>query len=72
MKLEFDPEADALYIRLRKGKVAYSKEVRRGVIVDYNRLGRPIGIELLGAAELLKRGVSIPDSVLKEVFAKSA
>ncbi|WP_457634245.1 DUF2283 domain-containing protein, partial [Oceanithermus desulfurans] len=38
MKLEFDQEADALYLRLKDGQVAETREVQQGVFVDYNRL----------------------------------
>lgn len=47
MKVEFDPQADALYIRLREGEVAESDEVRPGVIFDLDAEGRVLGIEML-------------------------
>ncbi|TSE25104.1 hypothetical protein Tsedi_01674 [Tepidimonas sediminis] len=47
MKVEFDPQADALYIRLREGEVADSDEVRPGVIFDLDAEGRVLGIEML-------------------------
>lgn len=69
MRLEYDPEAQALYIRLGKGRVAYSREVKKGVIVDYDRSGRPIGVEVL---ELVaKKSVEVPDAVLREVLIPS-
>ncbi|MCX7663530.1 MAG: DUF2283 domain-containing protein [Tepidimonas fonticaldi] len=47
MKVEFDPQADAMYIRLREGEVADSDEVRPGVIFDLDAEGRVLGIEML-------------------------
>ncbi|NDH56968.1 MAG: DUF2283 domain-containing protein, partial [Betaproteobacteria bacterium] len=35
MKIEYDPKADAMYIRLKAGTVAESDEVRPGVLLDF-------------------------------------
>lgn len=50
MRVEYDPEADAIYIRLRAGEVADSDEVREGVVMDYDADGEVLGIELLSAS----------------------
>lgn len=47
MKAELDPEADALYVSLAESDVAESDEVRPGVILDYDKDGRLIGVEVL-------------------------
>ncbi|WP_028998525.1 DUF2283 domain-containing protein [Azohydromonas australica] len=47
MKVQYDPQADAMYIRLAAGEVADSDEVREGVVIDYDAQGRVLGIELL-------------------------
>ena len=52
MRMNYDPKADALYIRLRKSKIEESDEVSDGVIVDYDASGKPVGIEFLNAARL--------------------
>ena len=56
--------ADALYVRVRDGEVADTVEVAEGVIVDLDREGRVLGIEILGYSkseidldEIIKRGV---------------
>ena len=36
MKIEFDPKADAMYIRLIAGTVVESDEVRPGVVFDFS------------------------------------
>ena len=47
MKIEYDPKADAIYIRLKAGTVADSDEVRPGVVLDFDAEGRVLGIEML-------------------------
>lgn len=45
----YDPDADALYVRIApKGtKVAETREVQPGVMVDFDPEGRLVGIEVL-------------------------
>ena len=45
--IEFDSEANAMYIRLKKGKVDRSEPLAENVIVDVNKNGVAIGIEIL-------------------------
>ena len=47
MEAQYDPAADAMYIRLADGTVADSDEVRDGVVLDYDVNGRVLGIEVL-------------------------
>ena len=47
MKVQYDPSADAMYIRLAEGTVADSDEVRDGVVLDYDANGKVLGIEVL-------------------------
>jgi uncharacterized protein YuzE len=47
MKLEYDSQADAAYIKLSAGEVSDSEEVRPGVVVDYDAQDRIVGIEIL-------------------------
>ena len=51
MKIEYDQQADAMYIRLRAGTVAESDEVRPGVVFDFDNQGRVLGIEMLDLSE---------------------
>lgn len=51
MKIEFDQQADAMYIRLRAGTVAESDEVRPGVVFDFDAEGRVLGIEMLDISQ---------------------
>jgi uncharacterized protein YuzE len=51
MKIEYDKEVDALYIRIQEKDVARTQEISEGVNVDFDAEGRLVGLEVLGAAE---------------------
>ncbi len=53
MKIEYDREANALYITLREAPVAKTREVTEQFIVDLDADGKPIGIEILAVRQLL-------------------
>ena len=54
MKIEYSKSADALYVYFREVKVSKSREVEDGVVVDFDRLGHIVGIEILDASRRLK------------------
>ncbi len=45
--IEFDSEVNAMYIRFKKGKVNKSEPLADNVIVDVDKNGKAIGIEIL-------------------------
>jgi len=47
MKLEFDPQADAVYLELTDAEAEKSDEIQPGVILDYDAEGQIVGIEVL-------------------------
>jgi uncharacterized protein YuzE len=51
MKIEYDQQADAMYIRFRAGDVAESEEVRPGVVLDFDAQGQVLGIEMLDVSK---------------------
>lgn len=51
MKIEYDQQADAMYIRLRTGTVSESDEVRPGVVLDFDAQGQVLGIEMLDVSK---------------------
>lgn len=53
IQVSYDPKADALYIRLRRAKIDESDEVSAGVIVDYDRKRKLVGVEVLDASHVL-------------------
>jgi len=48
MKVEYDADADAMYITLRKGQYKVSQEISENVIIDLDKNCRILGIEILG------------------------
>ena len=50
MRLKVDKKSDALYFRLDEDRIVESEEVQPGVILDYDKDGRVVGVELLGIA----------------------
>ncbi len=59
MKVIYDKETDTLVLVLRDGKVAESDEAREGLILDYDKSGRLLSLELLDASEQVKQPESI-------------
>ena len=59
MKLIYDKETDTLSIILRPGKVAESDEPRPGLILDYDKAGRLVSLELLDASDQVKAPQSV-------------
>ena len=51
MKITYDPEADALYIELRRVRAVDSTDVEEGVTVDLDDRGHIIGLEILDASK---------------------
>jgi uncharacterized protein YuzE len=47
MTFKYDGEVDAAYLRLKKGRVAESEEVRPGIVVDYDSSRKIVGVEFL-------------------------
>ena len=57
MRMTYDPAADAMYLYLTERtagdpKVARTKEVAPGLMLDFDRDGRVIGIEMLSVSQL--------------------
>jgi uncharacterized protein YuzE len=50
MEVIYDPETDTVSIVLRPGKVAESDEVGPGLILDYDKSGQLVSMELLNAS----------------------
>lgn len=73
MKIEYDKDADALYITLRKGQYNISEEISDEVIIDLDKKCRIIGIEILGVSkriesELLGQILRAEKIALKDVL----
>ncbi len=47
MKATYDKEADAMYLRLKKGKVYKTLEMSDFLLADVDKKGKVLGIEML-------------------------
>ena len=56
MRLRIDKDADALYFRLDETSVVESEEIRPGVILDYDKKGNVVGVEMLGLSSRVDPG----------------
>ena len=63
MKIRYDEKSDAVYIRLRDARYHESDEIRDGIVLDYDRKGKIIGIEILDASTHL-----LPDELASMQF----
>ena len=52
MRITYDPNVDALYIRFKETDVT-TKHLAEGIAADYDAQGRLAGIEILDAVERL-------------------
>jgi uncharacterized protein YuzE len=55
MKLTVDEKADALYLKLDDSTVLESEEIAPGLVLDYNKEGEIIGIEILKLSQRSKK-----------------
>jgi uncharacterized protein YuzE len=51
MKTEYDPEANALYVKFSDEKIERTEELRPGIILDFDNRGHIVGIEMLDAKQ---------------------
>ncbi|MBI5650070.1 MAG: DUF2283 domain-containing protein [Chloroflexi bacterium] len=54
MKLKLDKQDDALYLRLDETAIVESEEVEPGVILDFDKDGIVVGIEILGLSTRIR------------------
>lgn len=53
MKIEYDSEADALYIQIREAHPHDNIDIEDGVTVDVDEHGHIVGLEILDASKRL-------------------
>lgn len=51
MKIEYSKEADAIYVYFKEDFVASSREIEDGVVIDFDKKGQLIGIEVLDVSQ---------------------
>ena len=52
MRLTYDPDADALTLRLTDAPVESSEEVAANLVLDFDAEGRVVGVEVLFVSSL--------------------
>lgn len=62
MRMRYDEQADALYLRLDESKIFDSQEVQPGIILGFNENNQVVGIEILRLKE------RAPSAYLKQVL----
>ncbi len=70
MQIDYDPDADALYIRLRDGEVDHTVETSKYIYVDVDVNEVPLGLEILFAGRVL--GTPNLTSITVNVASKAA
>ncbi|TAL67283.1 MAG: DUF2283 domain-containing protein [Bacteroidetes bacterium] len=53
MKLKIDKESDTLYFRLDESQIVESEEVEKNVILNFNKDGKVVGIEMLNLSKVV-------------------
>jgi uncharacterized protein YuzE len=66
MKITYDPEVDALYIRFKETTVT-TKHLAEGIAADYDSDGRLAGLEVLDALKLLGDPSVFKQVILEDV-----
>ena len=67
MEISYDKQANAVYLELRKGKFAKNKKLDDLTILDLDRKGNVLGIELLDARKRIPvRTISISKAGIKK------
>lgn len=51
MKIRYDPDADALYIKFKDLEIDHTKEIDKNTVVDFDKEGLVIGMEILFVRE---------------------
>lgn len=66
MKITYDHEVDALYIRFKDTTVT-TKHLAEGIAADYDAEGRLAGIEILDASKRLDDPMAFKRVVLEDI-----
>ncbi len=66
MKVTYDPEVDVLRILFSDTPIEESDEDKPGVILDYDKNGNIVGLEILNASKRIGNPRSIEYALLSE------
>jgi uncharacterized protein YuzE len=65
MKLHFDEQADAIYLRIDNSKIIESEEVSPGIVLDFNEHNQVVGVEILSIRDWIPLA-NLLDCLLEE------
>ncbi len=71
MRYDYDEERDTIFIRFREGEYGESEEIYEGFVIDFDKTGRPLGLDIYIEAskfidiDALKKNIT-PEVVSKE------
>ena len=65
MKVRYDPEVDVLSISLSDAPVEESDEHKPGVILDYDKSGNVVGLEILDASKRMGNPMSVEYAITR-------
>lgn len=51
MKIEYSKAADAIYVYFKEDFVERSKEIEDGIVIDFDKNGQLVGIEVLDVSK---------------------
>jgi uncharacterized protein YuzE len=59
MKVKYDKDVDILYVVFNENKIKESDEEKPGIILDYDKEGSIVGIEILDASKRMKNPTKV-------------
>lgn len=63
MKITYDPESDTLRVLFANAAIEESDEEKPGVILDYDKAGNVVGLEILDASKRVDNPRSVEYAV---------
>jgi len=66
MRITYDPEVDAMYIRFEEGNVT-TKHLAEGIAADYDSKGKLAGIEILDVSKRFDDISTLKKITLEEI-----
>ena len=52
--ITYDKEADAIYVQLRKARIARTKVLSQYILIDLDSKDIPVGVEIIDASKILR------------------
>ena len=59
MKIKYNKDVDILYLSFSDEKIFESDEEKKGIILDYAKDGKIVGIEILHASQQMNNSIKV-------------